>query len=117
MLSCSPSILTETSTLTLRFKLPHPAELAIVAPDGTYFFLALDDEGALMDTESFGKLSKLDLPVATAMARPFIYGRDEDERIFQKPGVYEIRLSDNLETDAPIPIYQCRVTFRPRTRP
>jgi hypothetical protein len=117
MLTCSPRTLTETSTLTLRFKLPHPAELSISAPDGTYFFLALDHERALMDKESFSKLSKLDLSVATAKVRPWIYGRDEDERIFQKPGVYEIQLSDNLETDAPVLTYQCKVTFRPRTRP
>jgi hypothetical protein len=117
MLSCSPSVLTDASTLTLRFKLPHPAELGISSPDGTFFFLALPDEKVYVDKESFSKLSRLDLPVATAKVRPWIYGRDADERIFQKPGVYQVELSDNLETDVPVTVYQCKVTFRPRTRP
>jgi hypothetical protein len=119
MLSCSPRILTSGSKLTLRFKLPHPVELAIVAPDGTWFFLVNEDPGQkfLVDTDSFRKLSRLELPVATAIARPFIYGREAEERIFQKPGVYQVILGENLETDADVPDYRCQVTLRLPARP
>ena len=76
-LSCTPSLLTSNSTLTIRFPSPHPAELGIEAPDGTYFALVYKRDPTtppaqrpLVETESFLKMTKLGLRVSTAIASP-----------------------------------------------
>lgn len=42
VLSCSPAVLTEGGTLSLRFSIPHPAELSIEAPDGAVYFVVYE---------------------------------------------------------------------------
>jgi hypothetical protein len=120
MLSCSPTVLKSDSTLILRFKLPHPGELAIRAPDGTYYFLAYDPGAGIppgltpiADKESFRKMSELALPVGRAMGSPWLYGRESNELIFKEPGVYMVTLAEVLETDAKQPEFYCKVILKP----
>jgi hypothetical protein len=42
MLDCRPHALLAAGTLTLRFAFPHPGELAVRGPDGTWYFLVYD---------------------------------------------------------------------------
>src|SRR5438105_4842561 len=100
MLSCQPQMLTSKGTLTLRFRFPHPGELAIRAPDGTWFFLVYDQDDAsatqlrpLLDKEGFRRLRELTLPAATTLGSAWVAGRDKNELIFSHSGKYEVVLT------------------------
>lgn len=118
-LACTPAVLTSGEKLTIRFPLPHPAELSIFAPDGTEYLVVyqpLPSSGVtpFVDEESFRKMAKLELPVSTAMAWPFVYGRTGKEPVFQKPGTYKVLLADTIHTDAEQDVYRCKVEFKSR---
>ena len=93
------------------------SETAIRDPDGIWFFLVYDGEPAspvrrpLVDKKVFLSMKELRLPVESAMGSPWAAGHDKNERIFTKPGRYEVVLSDVLESDAP-----GRTTFRCNVR-
>jgi hypothetical protein len=96
--------------------MPHPAELAVRLPDGTLMFLVYDpspeeDPGVapLLPKGVFRTLSTLHLEVDRAEGTPWVAGR-RNERIFQKAGLYEFRLTETLETED-LPIATCRVTY------
>ncbi|HEX8692251.1 MAG TPA: hypothetical protein VF746_07525 [Longimicrobium sp.] len=119
-LACAPAVLRAGDTLTVRLGRPHPGELAVVAPDGTYFVLAsaavereyADSAGArLIPAEAFARMDRLALGTRDAAALPYVRGRARNERIFQAAGTYELRLSDNLFTDAGGEVRRCRVRY------
>lgn len=121
-LGCTPATLRAGDTLTVALGRPHAAELALVAPDGTYFVLAspmveeqlADTAGArLIPAADFASMDRLVLPVATATGLPYEQGRLRNERLFTAPGAYELRLSQNLFTDDGEWVIRCRVTYRP----
>lgn len=118
MLSCSPTVVRPGSELTLHFAMPHPAELAVVAPDGTWFFLVYEPAGEpaekqpLADKASFQKMTDMHFDISGAKAAPWIYGRNSKEPIFSQPGKYRFVLSDVLGTDAPRVVYECTVTLK-----
>lgn len=121
VLSCSPAVLTESGTLSLRFSIPHPAELSIEAPDGTVYFVVYErnettprGQSPLVDKASFRKMAELNLEISTAMGSPLVYGRDSNERIFRKAGKYKIVLADNIQSDADQDVYRCQVTLKLR---
>lgn len=119
VMSCKPTALTNASTLTLHFALPHPAELSVEAPNGTVYLLVYDrhdlpGQEALVDKLSFRTMADLELQVSTAMGAPLIYGRNSNEKIFQVPGTYTFTVVDVTQTDAVQDFYQCRVAFTPR---
>lgn len=104
---------------TLRFKQPHPAELSIEAPDGTIYFLVYEPnatmgarQAPLVEKAAFRKKRELKLDVSKAITSPLIYGRDSNERIFQKPGRYTVVLADNIQSDADQDVYRCRINLK-----
>jgi hypothetical protein len=120
-LACTPAVLRAGDTLTVRLGRPHPGELAVVAPDGTYFVLAsaalerqyADSAGAgLIPAEAFARMDRLALGTRDAAALPYVHGRARNERIFRTAGTYELRLADNLFTDAGGEVHVCRVEYR-----
>lgn len=122
-LKCSPQKLLRGDILTLDMATPHGGDLAVRAPDGTDFLIVYveNDEGpgagSLMNPKEFINLSQLKLFTDKSKARPWVYGRDKNELIFTRPGWYQVRLSENLQTDDGTPVYQCRVYYsnKPRT--
>jgi hypothetical protein len=121
MLSCRPRTLTSDGTLILRFRLPHPRELAIHAPDGTSFFLVYERSDSmaaalqpLLDSSNFRKLRQLILPAATTVGSPWVHGRNKNELIFSKPGEYKVALTEVLETED-LPVYSCKILYKPQT--
>jgi hypothetical protein len=119
MLSCRPRTLAPGGTLTLRFGFPHPGELAIRAPDGTWFFLVYDPDETrpaqfrpLIDKDAFRKLRELVIPSATAVGSPWVKRRDKNELIFPQPGEYQVELTEILETDADLPRYRCNILYK-----
>jgi hypothetical protein len=118
VLTCEPRKLGWNDTLVLRFAVPHPQELAIRGPDRMFYFLvyeptASDPSGwkPIVDKAAFKAMSELRLPVATAQGTPWAVGKKGNERIFSKPGTYEVILTDVLESDAGRPVFRCRVTL------
>jgi hypothetical protein len=119
VLSCDPAVLTDSSTLKLRFALPHPTELAIVAPDGTFYFVVYDrnpDTPAghtpLVGKAAFRGMAELNLEVSKATATPLEYGRNTNERIFRTPGKYKVVLANNIQSDDDRDVYRCQVTLK-----
>lgn len=122
-LKCSPQKLFRGDTLSLEMATPHGGDLAVRAPDGTDFFVVYipnDDgpgSGPLMDQKEFVKLGQLRLITDKTKARPWVYGREKNELIFTKTGWYQVRLSENLQTDDGTPVFTCRVYYQHRQRP
>jgi hypothetical protein len=118
MLSCRPVLIAPGGKLTLHFATPHPAELAVEAPDGTYFALeprtGSPDQRPLVDKPSFKRMTDLQLDVSGAQGSPWAFGRNTNATIFTLPGKYKFVLADILETDAPEEVYRCVVTLRNR---
>jgi hypothetical protein len=96
-------------TLKLEFKTPHPKDLAIMTPDGSFFFLvyAHDNKGgtkSLMDWNTFDNIDQLYIITDKTKADPWDARINENQIIFTKTGSYEIRMSENLETDDGTPM-------------
>ncbi len=115
-LTCSPDTLYQGDTLRLYMATPHGGQLAIIDPDGIYFFVVYEQpmpgKPSLMPTDEFATRDSLLIATAETKAAPWVSGRDQNELIFTKPGRYTALLAHKLETDAPQPpLYRCVVTY------
>jgi hypothetical protein len=54
------------------------------------------------------EMRELKLNVSTVRALPLSYGRDSNERIFQKPDRYAVARADNIWSDADRGVYRYR---------
>ena len=112
-LSCAPTKMTSGDTLILRFRVPHPRELAIRAPGNHWYFLVYDSDKStpkpIVDGAAFAKMSEMRLPVATALGVLW-EGDHKNERIFQRSGTYEVVLTNVLESEG-VPSFRCKVNF------
>jgi hypothetical protein len=122
-LQCSPALVGAGGTVVLTMSTPHPAELAVRHPDGTFFFLVYDrDEGLpvgwtpLYSKESFREIREIRLRTRDAKGTPWVGDRKVNELIFTQAGTYEFILTDVLETDAGYPTYRCRVRYKPAAK-
>jgi hypothetical protein len=120
-LSCSPQNVGPNDALILRMERPHGSSLHVGGPDGTPFIVVFHGEGqpdraarrSLMRPEAFEQLTELRLLVKSATAGVWIFGRDTNEVLFRTPGVYRIRVGNDMETDGP-DYAECVVTYRPQ---
>jgi len=88
--------------LLISLPVPHPKELAIKAPDGNWFYLHVENEGAsemLMPKEQFAVLTKLDFDTSKLEARFWDDGKAKRGKVFTKTGKYLIYMANNLETE------------------
>lgn len=88
--------------LSITMPQPHPKELAIRAPDGRWFYLHIENEGAeemLMSSKQFAALQKLDLDTRQLEARYWSDGKAMYGQVFTQTGDYLIYMADNLETE------------------
>jgi hypothetical protein len=115
LLSCDPKQVRSGDTLILRFRMPHPEELAIRAPGNGWYFLVFEPDPStprpIVDKASFAKMREMRLPVATAKGIPCAAGKNNPEVIFQRPGTYEVILTAALESEDVVPTYRCKVAF------
>ncbi|VAW81812.1 hypothetical protein MNBD_GAMMA12-2003 [hydrothermal vent metagenome] len=89
-------------TLSITLPVPHPKELAIKAPNGTWFYLHVENEGAtemLMPKEKFAALKELDLDTGKLEARYWDDGKAMRGKVFAETGTYLIYMANNLETE------------------
>jgi hypothetical protein len=120
-LTCAPDTVGPDDALILRMQAPHGASLHISGPDGTPFIVVFHGEGqrdrgarhSLMRPEVFARLTELRLLVRTTTAGVWVFGRDTNEVVFRAPGVYRVRVGNDMETDGP-DYAECLVTYRPR---
>jgi len=84
-------------TLTIPHHLP---ELAITDTDNNWFYL---QGSSLKQTyypqDTFTQLKKITLHPDELYATQWINGKETFSKVFSKPGIYTIYLSDNLETE------------------
>jgi hypothetical protein len=119
-LSCAPDTVGPDDVLILRMKQPHGASLHVGAPDGTPYIVIFHgsgqpDRGArrtLMNPAAFTQLSELRLGVRTLTGGVWVFGRDTNEVVFRAPGIYRVRVGNDMETDGP-DYAECLVTYRP----
>ncbi len=119
-LTCTPDTVGPRDALILRMQAPHGASLHIGGPDGTPFIIVFHGAGqpdrgdrrSLMQPEAFAQLTELRLHVGTLTGGVWVFGRDTNEVVFRTPGVYRVRVGNDMETDGP-DYAECLVTFRP----
>lgn len=120
-LSCVPAVVSQRDTLRMTMGRPHGASFHVATPDGTPFIVVFHGEGgsdrgqrrSLVPPDSFAKLTRLDLPVASLKAGAWVFGRDTNEKLFVQPGFYRLRVGSDMETDGPV-YAECVVRLRPR---
>ena len=119
-LICSPKTLQIGDTVTLRMPTPHGGYLAVINPEGAFYFVVdplVDSRPvhySFVRSEDFKNMATLRLPTSVrAPAR--VYGRDSTlESVFGKAGEYEIRVGENLESDYATPPSNCKVSVSAR---
>jgi hypothetical protein len=120
-LTCSPTTVGPDSILVLRMRLPHGSSLHIGSPDKTPYLVVFHGEGqpdrtarkSLMSPQAFEQLTEVRLAVRTLTGGVWMFGRDTNEVVFRAPGVYRVRVGNDMETDGP-DYAECLVTFRPQ---
>lgn len=102
-------------TLSIKFKTPHFKDLAIITPEDKFFFVvyALHDpaQPSLVDWNTFAHLDHLEIITDKTKANPWDARIKKNQLIFTKTGRYEIRLSENLETDDGTPVELATVYY------
>jgi len=78
----------------------HPTELAIVSPENQWFYLQGNDiKKPHMQAEDFKQSKSYSIETHSLKAVQWIDGKATVSPVFTVPGIYEIYLSDNLETE------------------
>ena len=120
-LTCSPTTVGPDSILVLRMQRPHGASLHIGSPDKTPYIVVFHGQGqpdrtarkSLMSPQAFEQLTEVRLSVRTLTGGVWMFGRDTNEVVFRAPGVYRVRVGNDMETDGP-DYAECLVTYRPQ---
>lgn len=90
-------------TIILRFKTPHPRQLAIVSPDNDFYFIASDklvpEIEPIMSSEYFQSIDFYVIEIETFSASVYDASDFAKRKVFDKPGKYRIIIGDNLETE------------------
>lgn len=114
-----PDTLWLGDTLTIRFRVPHPTDLAVFDPDDKFFFVVYDGvmEGGppLVPPGQFARMDRLQL-LPGVTANIWTAGVKEPQPIFTRAGTYELRLSEELETDDGTPVETETVYYTGRKR-
>ena len=111
VLDCSPKIVAPTGTLTLQLGEGHGDELAVRrVSDNVWFFLVVgmptEGEPQLMTTEEFALAKQVQVHGNfESKATP-----GKPEKLFARPGKYEIYVSDILESE--VGGHRCRFVVK-----
>ncbi|MEE8453648.1 MAG: hypothetical protein V3R90_02615, partial [Limibaculum sp.] len=114
---CTPSILSKTQVLEIYMGPTHAGELAVIAPDKEFFFIAytLPDRQSqlrpILPSGIFKTIVAINLSPQTFVAHRWREGITKYEKVFNQPGEYTFILGDRLETDATDGVEICKVTY------
>ena len=107
-------------TLTINFKVPHFKDLAITTPSDKFYFLIYfhsdADQSSIVDWDEFANHKTLAIITNETKANPWDARIKSNQLIFTETGVYEIRLSENLETDDGTPVEIRKVFYFDKKR-
>ena len=115
---CSPKALEINSILRVQLPAEHGTDLAIVNPDGEYFFLAFSEDARpsnlkpVIPESTYRALSVVNLNVETAVGVPWGKNTVVPEKIFVQPGRYSVFSSKSLETEDPVLDGWCKVDLK-----
>lgn len=129
-LRCSPARLRRGDTLTLSMPVRHGGYLAVVDPNGTYFFLTSGDAEALasernaganpsLTAEEFRRMRQLRLGTAETKAVSYVNpaGSRRADAVFGATGWYKVLISRrSFEREEPSADGQCRIYYSDRGR-
>ena len=114
-LTCSPEALTDDVVLNIDMKVPHAGELAIVRPDGEYFFVAQRVQGQTpvraIPSDIFRNILTLRISPKTFVAHRWRKDAPDYELVFTQPGTYKIILGEPLESDVGIVKQVCEISL------
>lgn len=129
-LRCTPQRLRRGDTLTLSMQSSHGGYLAIVNPEGKYFFITSNDEGArafeknagvspFISATDFSRMRQLRL--STTGTKAIDYESPQETRraeaVFRQSGWYKVLIGDtSFERDEPSPEALCRVYYAGNNR-
>ena len=114
---CTPSILSKTQVLEIYMGPAHAGEMAVIAPDKEFFFIAYtlpDIQSQLrpiLPSGIFKTIVAIKLSPDTFVAHRWREGVTKYEKVFDQPGEYTFILGDRLETDAADGVEICKVTY------
>lgn len=102
-------------SITLTFKVPHPAELAVVRPDKEFFFIAQRHLGGqptrTISSELFAGVESIKINTRSFQAQPWRADAKGYERVFTTPGKYVFVMANELESDDADSQQRCEVTL------
>ncbi len=95
-------------TLTIHFKVPHYKDLAITKPNGDFMFLVFSapeqNHPSLVNWDDFENARTIKIITDKTKANPFNFNIKSNQLIFTETGLYNVKLSENLETDDGTPV-------------
>lgn len=113
-LRCSPKVFTRDDLLSIEMGISHPGELAIVRPDGEYFFIAQRVLGnspiKAIPSDLFRNIVALQISPKTFVAHRWRTGAPNYELVFNEAGTYKVILGEPLESDTESSTQVCEVT-------
>jgi len=114
-LSCTPKTFTRVESLNIEVGVSHPGELAIVRPDGEYFFIAQRVLGnstvKAIPSDIFSNIVALKISPQTFVAHRWRTGAPDYELVFNELGTYKVILGEPLESDIEGTAQACEVTL------
>ncbi len=114
-LKCSPKTFTRDDLLNIEIGVSHPGELAIVRPDGEYFFIAQRVLGnstiKAIPSDIFRNIVALQISPKTFVAHRWRTGAPDYELVFNGIGTYKVILGEPLESDIESNTQVCEFTL------
>jgi hypothetical protein len=116
-LQCGPKVFSRRDTITMKMEVPHGEYLVVIQPNGTWFYLVYphDVDGpdySLVPSETFKEMPTIRFR-ADVKGKPWVYGRDTLETVFQEPGKYILETGANIASERGSQIWKCSVRFVP----
>jgi hypothetical protein len=112
VLACSPARLQPGHVLELKLGVGHGKELSVQGPRKEQIFLLVvgsppSGDPQLMTPREFAAASEATIST-DLVAKPWVF-QAKPERVFSTPGVYTIRVSENLESE--VGGFSCTVKY------
>lgn len=111
-ISCSPSEVQSGGKLVIKITKAFP-DFAVITPKkvgGVNYFFLNETGAGLVSSAQFVRNRGITIDVDTAMLDP-------KSKLFDAPGIYQFKVSTNLETDDGTPSFSCKVKFSGQKKP